>query len=251
MSEHNVLYIVEGSSEKRLLSRLWSRFEPDNVYDVYEYNTNIHVLIGLLFEDGELDEDLELVRTLRSNERDESKKETLKKKFEYVYMIFDFDPQDDRVDYERIAKMMDFFNDPAGNGRLYLNYPMIESYRHVSSLNDAEFKDKKVTLALLKEGRYKQLVEEESPAELKQLNGYTEETFSELIRMHLRKRHYIISGEYAPLRYDDIVNDPDSQLLMEQVRCLNTEGMLFVINTCIFTIAEHMPSRFVEEKKLS
>ena len=45
MTEHNVLYIVEGETEKKLLKRLWERFEPDNCYDVYVINTCIFTVV--------------------------------------------------------------------------------------------------------------------------------------------------------------------------------------------------------------
>ena len=108
MTEHNVLYIVEGETEKSLLKRLWSRFEPDNGYDVYVYNTNIHVLIESLVRDGDMDEDLEIVSELRSKEKNQEKRDILGKRFEYVYMIFDFDPHDSRANMERISKMLDY-----------------------------------------------------------------------------------------------------------------------------------------------
>ena len=244
MSEHNVLYIVEGETEKSLLKRLWSRFEPDNSYEVYVYNTNIHVMIQSLFQEGELDEDLEIVRDLRSMEKDEEKRAILGKRFEYVYMIFDFDPHDSRVDMEKIAQMMDFFNDPGGNGRLYLNYPMVESYRHLKSLADADFKDRKVSLDILKKGEYKKLVEAESGKEFKQLNNYTKEMFKEIIELHLQKENYIVNGVFELMNKGGFFDLTGSELLRIQVKSIEESESVFVINTCIFTVVEYMPSVF-------
>ena len=247
MTEHNVLYIVEGETEKKLLRRLWERFEPDNCYDVYVYNTNIHVLIESLFRDGEMDEDLEIVRELRSIEKDENKRAVLSKRFEYVYMIFDFDPQDSRINMDRIGQMLDYFNDPAGNGRLYLNYPMMESYRHIRSFADGEFKDRKVSLDLLREGGYKRLVDSESGKEFKQLNEYTKETFRSIIEMHLKKENYLVNGLFELMDEDGFFDMTGSELLRVQVKAVEKEGSVYVINTCIFTVVEYMPSVFFSE----
>ena len=244
MTEHNVLYIVEGKTESDLLKRLWDRFEPDNGYEVYIYNTNIHVLIQSLFCDGNLDEDLDIVRELRSQEKDEEKRSILGKRFEYVYMIFDFDPQDFRANYDRIGQMLDHFNDPGGNGRLYLNYPMTESFRHLKSLSDADFKDRKVSLDILREGEYKRLVDLESGKEFKQLNIYTRDTFTSIIRLHLQKENYILNGIFEMMGEDEFFGLTGSELLNMQVESIEKEDSIYVINTCIFTVVEYMPSVF-------
>ena len=244
MTEHNVLYIVEGETEKNLLRRLWERFDPGNNYDVYVYNTNIHVLIESLFQDGRMDEDLEIVRELRSKERDEEKRNILRKKFEYVYMIFDFDPQDSRINLKRIGQLLDYFNDPGSNGRLYLNYPMVESFRHFRSLDDAEFKDRRVNLEVLKRGEYKRIVDFESSNELKQLNNYTKETFGSIIKMHLQKENYILNGLFEMMDEEIFLNLTGSELLERQIQSMEEDDSVYVINTCIFTVVEYMPSVF-------
>ena len=244
MTDHNVLYIVEGETEKDLLKRLWARFEPDNRYDVYVYNTNIHVLIKSLFSDGEMDEDLEIVRELRSIEKDEEKRRILSKRFEYVYMIFDFDPQDDKINMDRIGQMLDYFNDPGGNGRLYINYPMVESFRHLKSLSDDGFKDRMVSLELLRDGGYKKLVDFESGKEFKQLNSYTKEIFISIIKLNLQKENYILNGIFELMDEDVFFNLTGSELLRMQMKSIERYESIYVINTCIFTVAEYMPSVF-------
>ena len=244
MTDHNVLYIVEGKDEKRLLDRIWNRFDPHRSYDVFVYNTNIHVLINSLFDGDNLDEDLEIVRELRSKETDESNRALLQKKFEYVYMIFDFDPQDSKTNFGKIARMMDFFSDPADNGRLYINYPMMEAYRHIVSFPDDGFKDRKVSLDLLKRGEYKKLVDSECSNELKQLNIYTREHFWTIIDMHLSKLNYILNGVYKLMDKSVFLSLTGSELLDKQIESLEQDETVFVINTSIFTIVEYSPSLF-------
>lgn len=47
-------------------------------------------------------------------------------------------------------------------GKLYINYPMIESYQHFKSIPDCEFEDRKVPVSLQPGKRYKELVKRES-----------------------------------------------------------------------------------------
>ncbi len=245
MTEHNVLYIIEGKTEHDFLRRMWNRFEPDNGYDEYIYNTNVHVLMNLLYGDGDvLDEDLDIVRLLKSEETDEAKRKILSKKFEYVYLVFDLDPQDTKTDLARLSEMMDFFNDPADNGRLYLNYPMMESFRHLKSLDDDGFMDRKVGIPVLIQGRYKELVNSECCNELKQLNRYTREMFTYLIKMHLCKENHIINGAGGLMSKDCFLEMTGSELLKKQIELIETENAVFVINTCLFIMAEYRPSLF-------
>lgn len=247
MTEHNVLYIVEGKAEETLLSKLWNRFGIDLNYTVYRYNTNIHVLIELLFTDDKLDEDLDIVRVLKIHETDMAKKAILDRKFEYVYMIFDFDPQDSKLNLDKVGDMIDFFNDPADNGRLFINYPMVESYRHLKSLNDSEFKDRTVSIDTLKSGKYKELVNEECCKDLKQINRYTVDTYKDIIRMHICKENYLINKKFEMMSKEDFLDQTGSELLNVQKELIRNKSVVSVINTCIFTIVEHAPSQFFNE----
>ena len=128
-----VLFIVEGEkSEPQFLRKLWNTC-PGPEVKTYSYGTNLHRLIKDLFSEGYLDEDLDIQRHLLSEETDEDKKRLLEGTYNDIFMIFDLDPQDSNVDFEKIRKMLDFFDDSADNGKLYINYPMLESYKHIKS----------------------------------------------------------------------------------------------------------------------
>jgi len=47
-------------------------------------------------------------------------------------------------------------------GKLYLNYPMIESYQHLKSLPDEEYINRKISVSLQPGSKYKELVRNES-----------------------------------------------------------------------------------------
>ena len=63
---------------------------------------------------------------------------------------------------EKILEMQRCFVDPADMGKLYINYPMIESYRHLCQLPDGNFAERKITVSLQPGKEYKALVEQES-----------------------------------------------------------------------------------------
>ena len=64
-----ILLIVEGPrDEEEIVKKLWDRFDKGVDYCIISYKTNIHVLIHTLFRDGMIDEDVDVVKALRSSE---------------------------------------------------------------------------------------------------------------------------------------------------------------------------------------
>ena len=55
--------------------------------------------------------------------------------FDYDFQIPDFTLEEVN---ERVKKMLELFTDETGAGKLYINYPMIESIRHTKELPDEE-----------------------------------------------------------------------------------------------------------------
>lgn len=58
--------------------------------------------------------------------------------------------------------MQHCFEDSTDMGKLYLNYPMIESYLHLKSMPDGEYINRKIPVSLQPGDRYKCLVKSES-----------------------------------------------------------------------------------------
>ena len=62
-----VLLIVEGpNDEKVLVEKMWDRFDKNADYKIVTYETNIYVLMKSLFINGDIDEDLDILRLLKS-----------------------------------------------------------------------------------------------------------------------------------------------------------------------------------------
>lgn len=64
--------------------------------------------------------------------------------FSEIYLIFDFDCQAPQYDDEKLQIMLDFFDNETEHGKLYINYPMIESFKHFKSIPDLDFNTYKV-----------------------------------------------------------------------------------------------------------
>ena len=54
--------------------------------------------------------------------------------------------------------MIDFFNNETENGKLYVNYPMMESYKDCDDFFDEQYQNREVSLKTLFSHKYKQQV---------------------------------------------------------------------------------------------
>ena len=65
--------------------------------------------------------------------------------FSEVYLFFDYDLHDDAthmtIDEKNsvLRDMLAFFDDETGNGKLYVNYPMVESIRYTKEIPDPDY----------------------------------------------------------------------------------------------------------------
>lgn len=246
MQNNKVLFIVEGESDEvQFLKRMFQKCFSVQNYEIYSYKTNIHVLAQLLYNeypDFESDEiDIKLV--LRSMEKNEYKREILSQKYRDIYLIFDFEPQHDTPHFDTVQRMIRFFNDSTDRGKLYINYPMMQSYKHFSPLPDDNFASKKVSLEQIKQ--YKKLVGDESA--YTDLNQYSYFTFLSLAVHHIRKANYILSGQYTLPTAKEFLAWNNVNIFNEQYAMFTSDHEIYVLNTSIFMLMEFAPNVFIHQ----
>jgi len=240
----NVLFIAEGEKDEPLfITKMCREFRGDSV-TVYSYRTNIHILIAGLFGKDGLDEDIDLMSHLISREKDNVQKEILRKRFTDVFLVFDMDPQDTRIETDKIERMLSFFSDSADNGKLYLNYPMLESYKHLRTLNDPEFGERKVPLSEIRV--YKQTAGKECHRHLRDVNKYTKMTFKALALMHLKKANRLIGNGFVLPSKEEFLSRNGTEILREQDREMKETASIYVLNTSLFNIIDYNPSEFLK-----
>ena len=160
------LLIVEGRHEKdELFSLLFRCFGEINISadDIWIYGTNIYMLYDdIVREYGAKweEDDIDLPFVI-------SKKKGFsvlryKEDFTNIILAFDYERHDTNFSEEKIMKMQQCFADAADMGKLYINYPMIESYQHICALPDKEFPERKIPVSLQPGREYKALVRRQS-----------------------------------------------------------------------------------------
>ncbi len=162
------LLIVEGHHEKNKLFWLIFKCFPEiniNMDEIWIYGTNIYQLYNdIVKEYGEewAEENMDIDLPFVISKKQYPDKLQYKEDFTNIVLVFDYERHDTNFSEEKILKMQRCFVDAADMGKLYINYPMIESYLHLCQLPDDDFAERKIPVSLQPGKEYKALVEQET-----------------------------------------------------------------------------------------
>ena len=239
-----ILFIVEGENDEvKFINRLFSICQDLKNYEIFSYKTNLHNLANLIAKNGEITDDFDIQLFLKSIEKDSDKKEILSQNFSDIILVFDFEPQQDVPHFDLIRKLALYFNESTENGKIYINYPMMQSYRHFNKLPNKEFKDVIITKEDAK--NYKEIVGNISNYTCVEHHSYA--LFVSLAYHHLLKLHYILNGKFELPPKDFIYNAKQVDLFDKQLSLLNSNGWIYVINTFMLYLVEYNPTTFYNQ----
>ena len=162
------LLIVEGHHEKNKLFWLIFKCFPEiniDMDEIWIYGTNIYQLYDdIVKEYGEewAEENVDIDLPFVISKKQYPDKLRYKEDYTNIVLVFDYERHDTNFSEEKILEMQRCFVDAADMGRLYINYPMIESYRHLCQLPDVDFAERKIPVSLQPGKKYKALVEQET-----------------------------------------------------------------------------------------
>ena len=83
-----------------------------------------------------------------------------------ILLIFDYERHDPYFSEDKINKLQLYFRDSTDAGKLYINYPMLESYQHLESIPDYNYAERSVPVSLQPGYQYKNLVKDTPIAHL-------------------------------------------------------------------------------------
>ena len=146
-----ILFVFEGKRrEPDIFKTLEYLFFPKGQTIICSYGNNIYELYRQLTELGESGDIVSLLRDLNRDKADSPFSEEFKTSdFSEIYLFFDYDFQNKNLTIEqmnsRLSEMLEMFSDETDNGKLYINYPMLEAIRYTKSLPDKHYTDYKVS----------------------------------------------------------------------------------------------------------
>lgn len=245
----NILLIVEGkNTEPDFFTRLSNCYGLN--FDFYRLYTNIYTLYKKLKE-YEFNSDIKDVLA----EIHPDQKPILSKKFAYTYLIFDCDahhpkkndvrPIDKIVsdNIKKLKEMVDFFTDETDPtiGKLYINYPMMESFKDADKFFDSNYEFTTVCIEDLH--NYKNIVSKKALSK-KRVDKLSAEDFSQLARMTAYKLNKVVNGTWSAPKYDEYRSLSNAKtVLLAEESFVATERKINVLNTSLFLIVDYFGNK--------
>lgn len=226
-----ILFICEGEeTERKFCNLIIDRYFIDNKKpkEYVAFGANIYSLYDEMSKDRDLDI-IELIREKAKLKKDIATYEKLTMGgFDEVYLIFDYDFHAPQYSFEKILEMAEFFDNETENGKLYINYPMMESFKHFKSIPDEDFNNYKISKEECLE--YKKIVGDVSC--IKHFNDITLPILGIMIKQVLDK--YGVISKKKLNNYETYLNEfSQSNLLHLQNKSLSKDSKIFVLNTSI------------------
>lgn len=209
-----ILFVFEGEEREprlyRTLERLYFPKQNDNI--VLSFGNNIYDLYNELKEYG-AGGDLVPILRQRLARRDCATLDGIRASdISQIFLFFDYDFQNAQLPLDeinkRVEEMLALFDNETGNGKLYINYPMVESIWYTKELPDEAYarytvsrEDCKDFKRLAREfSAYKSLdhilfKEGERPTKEKYLK--VKDNWQHLKSMNVRKANLLTTGHYA------------------------------------------------------
>ena len=279
MSEKtNILFIVEGERlEPEVINRM------AEVYglrcDISSVCTNIHILYHQLKQDDGYSDVIPVLREiLRSRlasleklspsseqkhkiSRTQEDLAKLERSFASVYLVFDSELQHRSNDtlapldvieknFAKLKEMLEFFDNETDQGKLYVNYPMMESYRDCDNFFDEGYRDRLVSLDILF-GRtpakgYKSLVASRKLANIRNRH-ISQEQFNRLTCMNVFKLNWMKHHLWQKPNYDEFlkISRQENILELEHYSCRSLNAVA-VLNTLLFFIIDYKGRDFYD-----
>ncbi|MDR3601631.1 MAG: hypothetical protein P4L49_14315 [Desulfosporosinus sp.] len=236
-NKRKILILVEGArTDTVLMERLLAIYDIDAQYEIVSYCTNIYTLYSEMF--GQNDPSvMDLLPLLKAREPVPEKKSIFDATYTDILLIFDLDPQAPDFSPEKIQQMAEYFVESTNMGKLYLNYPMVESFYHMSSIPDDRYNDYVATLDELREGIYKIRVNRENRNHDYRKFAVNLEECNVVIQQNISKAQRIIHEE------TDLEYIPEqAHILKAQLDLLSEEHKVAVLSTCPFFIPDYNPA---------
>lgn len=141
-----ILFVFVGKKREPLLFKTleYLFFSKKGSSIVCSFGNNIYALYKQLSEMGN-DGDLVSVLRERFQEMEENPLRNVSKSsdFSEIYLFFDYDFHDKNISLSLInsqmREMLSYFDNETDNGKLYINYPMVESIRYTKKLPDVNY----------------------------------------------------------------------------------------------------------------
>lgn len=270
-----ILFVFEGKDDKTYFESIKRLFFPEKSETfLCTYNSNIYSLYTKLKAHDALKEMLEVdtvsvLKEILLEKGDETLKDIREDEVSEIYLFFDYDFQEDSRTLEennnRLSELLNYFTDETGKGKLYINYPMVESLRYTKELPDNNYWQYTVTRQKCQEEKFKHQVHEFSfyggnleylvltikPADdetkIQQKANTAKTNWLHLVTMNTSKANYICNDKNE---LPDEVNSQQDIFNSQLSKYVNTEKCkVAILNAFPLFLFDYFGKKIVGDRK--
>lgn len=242
-----ILFVFEGEKREpqlyRTIEKLYIRTSDEII--CCSYGNNIYDLYRELKEMGEGGDLVDVLRARLAKRGDTTLNGFRSPQFSEIYLFFDYDFHNTQLSLEdinmRLGKMLSFFSEETENGKLYINYPMIESIRYTKELPDAEYINYTVERRLCSDFKARvhkfsyyhnldHLIFKNGEEPNKQKYDAVRNNWQHLRRMNVNKAHYLVTGNTG-MPTDKATICQAAIFLAQQAKFVNNGERVAVLNS--------------------
>lgn len=161
-----ILFVFEGRKrEPNLFRAIECLFFKDRQHIVCSFDNNIYELYRKLKEFDDSGDIVSILMEKYSDSDDSPFPDNARSSdFSEIYLIFDYDFHNKNISLSdmnlQISEMLEMFDNETENGKLYINYPMVEAIRYTKRLPDTIFYTYTVSRKQCREMSFKKLADE-------------------------------------------------------------------------------------------
>ena len=247
MKNRNILLIVEGeTTEVEVFNKIGTLFfDRKTKLIFYPYKSNIYSLYQKIKEYDELTSTIEILKEIAPNKKMRS---ILNINFSEIYLIFDFDPQEPAYSDRKIKELTSLFDNETEFGKLYINYPMMESLRDHNNFDLINYLSRHVALENLSSDSYKDYIKKNGYK--KNLDKMTIRHFKKLSKLNITKTNHILNNKKEMPDFNDYYRISNQMLILDkQISQKNSKNEIYVLNTCMMFIVDYFGEKYYKDIK--
>jgi hypothetical protein len=244
-----ILFVFEGgSAEPKVFDAIGKLFLSGEDFRIIKCKHDLPTLYSRLKANGD-----DLFRTLpfKENGIEIPEGKRLDTLFSQIFLFFDYDFQN-RMGLEKLNKildeMLDFFDDETDNGKLYINYPMIESLKYTKEMPDADYYKYVVTREECVKHKFKSNAEQFAYADAKGFKfidlAQTKETdvienWGNLKFQNVTKANYIVSDSNIMPEEKETINQ-NAIFNAQKSKYVNVRDNVSILNSFPIFIYDYL-----------
>ena len=244
-----ILFLVEGERlEKNVFEEIAKVYKLKS--EIFCLKCNIFMLYNLMksYDFNASIKDILIEKMIKdiSNKDIEILKNN---KFAYTYIIMDLDLQHYKNDISKgimqVEEMCDYFSDETDDtiGKLYINYPMMESFRDRDDFVDEKFNDKVVHINDFV--NYKRITSS-SKLSAVHINNYGRCGFDNIIKSNINKASIKLFDKKKISYKEYLFNVTTPSIYKKQMECIKKE-FVYVLNTSIYFVLDYFGEKYFDE----